>query len=285
MILTDKFVFIHLPKTGGTFVRKVLTRIHEARGDQIVTISDFGDGRVTRKQYRSRKLLHLLRGGLNPAEFVLYRTPSPTGPNQHGGCHFIPAAHQDKPILVAVRNPYDRYVSNYEFGWWKKYPQQFWHDMDVVEAEFPHYPAISFEEFIHLSVDPRLKVSRQIAALPVPLGRYAWHFLRLMARRPPNDILDHMDAEYVSAGRYRDDLVEAHYLYTDQLNQTLYDFLRQMDYRPGEIEFILSEGRIMPKEGGRRPDQKWEKYYTPDLRRIIRDAEWVMFEMFPRFDI
>ena len=32
MLLTDKFVYIHNPKTGGTFVREMLRRIHNGQG-------------------------------------------------------------------------------------------------------------------------------------------------------------------------------------------------------------------------------------------------------------
>jgi hypothetical protein len=36
---------------------------------------------------------------------------------------------------------------------------------------------------------------------------------------------------------------------------------------------------------GRRNDQNWEKYYTPALKKFIREKDWVLFEMFPEFDI
>ena len=32
MISTDKFTFIHQPKTGGTFVSTALFRVHESAG-------------------------------------------------------------------------------------------------------------------------------------------------------------------------------------------------------------------------------------------------------------
>ena len=37
MLVTDMFVYIHHPKTGGTFVTTMLMRAHEARGDVVQT--------------------------------------------------------------------------------------------------------------------------------------------------------------------------------------------------------------------------------------------------------
>ncbi len=111
MILTQRFVFIHQPKTGGTFVTRVLYR--------------------------------LLGDPLDPTD--------PSAPiaeiNKHGTCREIPASHRGIPILAAVRNPFERYVSQYEFAWWKRDLPP-WVDVDTVRARYPHFPNLSFEEFI-----------------------------------------------------------------------------------------------------------------------------------------
>jgi hypothetical protein len=47
-----------------------------------------------------------------------------------------------------VRNPHDRYVSQYAFPWWKEHPPREWFDLDAVRAKYPHWPEVFFEEFV-----------------------------------------------------------------------------------------------------------------------------------------
>ena len=37
MLVTERFTYIHQPKTGGTFVAAMLGRIHEANGGSVRT--------------------------------------------------------------------------------------------------------------------------------------------------------------------------------------------------------------------------------------------------------
>lgn len=74
-----------------------------------------------------------------------------------------------------------------------------------------------------------------------------------------------------------------HYTFTHDLNHGLYQFLRKLDFPHEEIAFILEHNKVLPRKGGRREDQAWEKYYTPELKALVRRRERVMFEMFPEF--
>ncbi len=109
MLLTDTFTFIHQPKTGGTFVTAVLTRLHEARGDRVLT--------VWFDPLNPTPLPEVTPGTV--VKLML------TTRNQHGRRADIPVGHVNKPVLTGVRTPYDRYVSQFEFAWWRRYPQMF----------------------------------------------------------------------------------------------------------------------------------------------------------------
>jgi hypothetical protein len=59
-----------------------------------------------------------------------------------------------------------------------------------------------------------------------------------------------------------------------------------MNYDEEDIRFILDLGRILPKGRGRSVEQqKWESYYTPELKRRVREKERFIFELFPEFDV
>ncbi len=82
MILSKYFVFIHLPKTGGTFIKKILI--------------DYApdEWKVRKPGARERKYC--------------------TDPN-HPTIRDIPAEYIGLPIFGFIRNPWDWYVSWYEF--------------------------------------------------------------------------------------------------------------------------------------------------------------------------
>ena len=76
-----------------------------------------------------------------------------------------------------------------------------------------------------------------------------------------------------------------HFIKTNRLNQELYDFLLSMCYRACDLDFLPGLDRILPMGRGRRDEQNWERYYTPDLKAFIRKKDYALFDMFPDFDI
>jgi hypothetical protein len=100
MIITDKFVYIHMPKTGGTFVSTLLEKIHTARGDGIV-----------RRRADEKPKFSLSSLWSSKPTFLILANQQDNGDwNQHGTTAQIPAEHRHKPVLTTIRNPYDRYV-------------------------------------------------------------------------------------------------------------------------------------------------------------------------------
>jgi hypothetical protein len=91
--------------------------------------------------------------------------------------------------------------------------------------------------------------------------------------------------EYIAAQNYRADIHDLHFVRTDNLNRGLYDFLIRMEYPEEDVRFILDLGKILPQGKGRTKGQKWEKYYTPELRQRVRRSDRLIFTMFPEFDV
>jgi len=252
MILSPDFVFIHQPKTGGTFVTRVLCR-----------------------------LLNEPVGHADPNEpFVKI--------NKHGTCRDIPASHSCIPILAVVRNPFERYVSQYEFAWWKQDLPP-WVDMEAVLSRFPHYPDLSFEEFVTGS-EVLLQLNRNSALPPERrLGLQSEQFVRFFFRQP--EVFATIDDRYIEERRFEKDIFPIIFLRTHRLNQDLHDYLIAVGFESDRVRFILDEPRVRPSghpvEGEARnwsAVHDWSDYYTPTLRQFVKTRERLLLAMFPEFD-
>jgi hypothetical protein len=248
MILTPDFVFVHYPKTGGTFVTEMLSRIY---GDRLVNT------------------------------------------HKHGTCSDIPEEHRGSPLLSTVRNPYDRYVSQYRFGWWKLYPEEYC-GADAMRDLYPHWPDISFEEFLSLANTRFLN-----SHFGKPTGfvndnfledrRLGWHtenFVRFYCR-DPRKVYGGLDEEAIESAAFTREMFDIHFLRTANLRRGLYDFLVALGkHEPEDLDFILSAEKVLPDEGGRRPEgDRWETYYTPELKDFVRTRERLIFRLFPEFEV
>ncbi|HUJ10137.1 MAG TPA: sulfotransferase family 2 domain-containing protein [Verrucomicrobiae bacterium] len=256
MILTDDFVFIHEPKTGGTFVTEMLSRIYEpVKQARAIT-------RVVQRVRGSKLMLDTLK---------------------HGTCSEIPESHRRRPILATIRNPYDRYVSQYEFGWWKDQPPDYC-DLEQLRKQFPNYPRLTFGEFIDLSNTLFLQLKNEALPPEEALGRQTEQFVKYFFRKP-EAVFPVIDADYIAARRFDADMFPVEFIHTDHLNQELHDFLVKIGHPPKRVHFILESGKVFPKEGGRGDDKPWTNYYTPELKHLVRRRERLLFAKFPEFDV
>lgn len=250
MLLTEKFVYIHYPKTGGTFVTEVLKRIHQN--------SEYGD--------------------------LLDTTESQT---KHGNCLEIPPEHRNKPIVSTIHSPYDRYVSGYEFGWWRKYPESFFENVEVVKIRYPKFPDISFYEYLEaINSLCKLHVLKTPNLDPdLLIGRQTQNFIKFFFNKPVETIFTKFSRDYVRSKDYLEDLFSIRFLNTETLNQDLYDLLLEFNYPQKDIEFILTADKIFPPKGSRSEDQHWQNYYTPELKEFVKSRKILLFSIFPEFDV
>src|SRR3712207_2159109 len=132
MIFTDRFVYVHEPKTGGTFVTSMLFRLYGLRWTRWTHLRNALFGEVRRRHPRYGALVH--------------------DSNKHGGCNEIPRPQRGKKVLATVRNPFDLYVSQYEFGWWRRAEfLSYYEALPRFRAEYPNFPDLSFAEYVRLS--------------------------------------------------------------------------------------------------------------------------------------
>ena len=283
MVITEKFVYIHMPKTGGTFVTSVLRRIHNYSDDS-------ASNRYASAPWPLRAVMRRLQNrsasSVSPNSWIIDLEP------KHGSCHEIPERHRNRPILSTIRNPFDWYVSQYEFGWWKRtflyhpeaHPTPAGFAIERVLPEFiethSHFPDLSFPEFVDLCHAATRVFNCDLGA---ELGLYTHSYLRFYCRET-SKLISRINPEYVRSGRHKSYMFNVHFLRTNRLNEELYEYLLSVGYRLDDVKFIPKLGKILTMGMGRRDDQNWEKYYTPSLKTSIRAKEWPVFEMFPEFD-
>jgi hypothetical protein len=291
LLVTRQFVYLHQPKTGGTFVAATLDRIHHARGARVETVwldasreapppSPVGDD-LTRVMLTMR--------------------------NQHGTRRDIPATCADRPVVATVRSPYDRYVSQYEFAWWRVYPEMFG-PVDLVREQHPGYPELTFAEFVELVNAAPLADAPCPTAEAAPglhTRQFVEHFFL-----DPGAALAQLSDPAAWRGAWRAELDGILFLNQEHLNEELHAFLLTMDYPPVEIAFVLDAGRIRPLQPdgslapGWMPDkaiglglpvqqaerearsrERWRDSCDPAIKALIREKERWLFEWFPQFDV
>jgi hypothetical protein len=260
MILTDHFVYVHEPKTGGTFVTSMLFRLYGLKWSRLTHLRNALSGQVRSRHPKYGYLVHDTR--------------------KHFGCRHIPAEHRDKKVLATIRNPYDLYVSQYEFGWWKRREfLPYFKALPSFEKDYPTFPDINFEQYVKLS-DAAFAIG-DTAAYGLRTREFINFYFREPAKvfqRLPND------PSYIK-DEYRADMFDLHFVQTNNLNRGLYEFLTLMGYDDSDVSFVVGQEKILPRGKGRTADQQWQKYYTPELKRHVREREHLLFTLFPEFDV
>ncbi|RMD66615.1 hypothetical protein D6833_01285 [Candidatus Parcubacteria bacterium] len=264
MIITDQFVMLNFPKTGSSFVRTVLKRVHK----------------YDTPYNRIRRMLHL--GNKPPmVELILPvidRQFPPGLRGQHGTYRQIPPEHRHKTIVSVTRNPFDRYVSTYLFGWWKTH-------LHVAEERlkqaFPHFPDLSFQEYYDLlhtfGRESRLKG----ISPPIDLGLHTIQFIQFYFKEPER-VLSTIDDDYIQRKQYLADMAPVVFLHQENLNRELCQFLTDMGYPQEDIRFIREAERVNVTD---RPcDQyKPDRFYTPELIQDILARDRLLFDIFAEY--
>ena len=255
MIATDRFVYVHQPKTGGTFVTEVLFELADVLGTRELRV------RTPRTAFVRAKL-------------------------KHGTCRDVPRALRDRPVLTTVRNPFDQYVSEYAFGWWRRdeYRGHFRRRVRRFRERYPGYPDLSFGDFLRLYHEAFGRTSRSrhfegadgVGWLTERFVRYyARHPWRLLRRlRPGGD-----------PAVLRDALFDVRFLRMERLNDELHRALLDVGVPEERVAFVLTWGRVLPENAAARDRRRdWRSYYTPELKAHVRRNDALLFRLFPDYD-
>jgi hypothetical protein len=261
MIINDYLVFVHQPKTGGHFVREVL---HHA----------------SQREIREFPLGYFRRAGFLPRHL----RDKEVG-DYHATCRDIPPEHRHKPVLSAVRDPFDYYVSLYHYGWWASHPEVY-RDVDEVQRAFPNFPKLSFEEFLDLA-NRFFRAFDEIGDETEnhKFGFYSTTFVQSFFRNP-NQAYQSIDADYLSRRRWQSDMFPVHFLSTERLNDDLYAFLRRAGYPRRYIVKVGTKLPVRPTTGMFELQSKasYKSHYSEAAYEFVRHKERLLFAIFDHLD-
>ncbi|MEO6733893.1 MAG: hypothetical protein ABIN01_21905 [Ferruginibacter sp.] len=261
MIITKQFIYIHRPKTGGSFVTDALLKIYDGKWNW---------------------LIHAKLALLGEIRFTNRLGTLTINSNKHGGCNEIPQKYHGKNIVSTIRNPFDYYVSQYEFGWWKrKNWWKYYSKVDHFNERFASFPNISFTQFMELMTAVFNKGYHKDFYNENAAGRYTAEFVQDYFYQPAAALAKLQDA---NNNEFDGQMHPVKFIFTHQLNQQLHDYLLESGYPQQTIDFILKKEKVLPQGKGRSEGQKWEKYYTPEMKELVRKKDRLLFELFPEFD-
>lgn len=266
MVASDTFIFLHPPKTGGTFVTEILTDVYV--------------NRLKRPLYYYDK---------------------------HGGVAGIPAEHHFKALVTTIRNPFDYYASNYQFGYWIERDWDdveggrpavpatpcFWND-ELMRHQFPNYPYISFEEYLegafHLG-RRSLPADKQVLADKLCLGPAS---VSALFYSVPEYIalLDQLLVDR-DISRLKHQIARTRFLHTESLNRDTYRWLLDLNVPAELAELALTKRPVKPintpnskvllKGHGQARDTHWSVLFNEHSKAQVFKFDWLFFELFPEY--
>ena len=201
MLITDSFVMLNYPKTGSSFARKVIKDLY---------------AREPRRWF----------GGRYCKELILPNIRTGGVADQHGTYSQIPRRFRNREIVSIVRNPYERFLSIYEFRYWAHNPRL---PLDDVRERFPTFPHLSLDEYVDFNHFWSQK------AFHLPVGSQTAQFMQIFGRHFPPRWSDPWDLKSVLAR-----LPQVTFLRQENLRSDLRSFLRRHGFSHQRTAFIES---------------------------------------------
>jgi len=256
MIIADDFVFLHPPKTGGSFVTEVLTDIYAGRfGRRIVNTDKHGWTDRIPAEHRSKQIVTTIR---NPFDYYA--------------------------SFYVFGYWINRDVEN-----WPRFK-----DEQEAKSRFPGYPYISFADFLKISFEisyRHLTEPAKTLASSLRLGPMTVIMLQYLT---PNyadllqTVVDRGDTQTLKKA-----VARTRVLHTESLNQETYDWLLEMGVPPAIAEPVLSkpkiqpvntpDGRMLDRGHGQPRQLQWPDLFDDRTKAAVIEQEWLFLELFPEY--
>jgi len=265
MLISDSFIMLNLPKTGTTFTIKV---IKEAFGESNPSI-------ITRLQWK----LGLKQKKLNELKLPIIRDYRKNKMDKHGIYDQIPSHYlnSNREIVSIIRDPFTARISRYNYASWKRKSSRLWNS-DLVHKAFPHFPNLSFKEYLQLTeIIDELRSQDLDYTLNVELGGLSYQWIQMFCK-DHKTMLKKVHKNFTSDSSLSKHFPKITFLRQENLNEDLIDFLSRHGFSMNQLDFI----RTSSKQNVSVYDS-YKKYLTPEAVDFILEKEWFLFKMFPEY--
>lgn len=270
MIITQDFVFIHIPKNGGSFVEKILRAMYGRRSMNAEgSLSRRADKLITR--FRDKKPYCYFGAGFQSAykgyAEILY----------HGYASEIPKSCAGKPVLAVIRDPLDRAISQYEYKWWE-WSGQHHPNEKAIQSVYPSWPNVaSFAEYI--DIQEKYFTCYQ-SAIPYSnrVGYQTETLIRFLCRNPRK--LLSMGRDKLTINHVLEDMPTTHFLCQGRLNTDLHSFLLSNSIRPDLASIAIHEKPVLPNGRGRKEHSNFSTYYDEGLMSSSRERNSIACQLY-----
>ena len=267
MLISKDFVFIHMPKTGGTFVHGIFKKIVQAYKDEHPL-----------RWYLNRFLYRL---GLTTPIYqkligVKYdEYPNQTVNGQHAGVAYIPKRFKKLPIISVKRDPIEKFISAYYFRWWERFPNL---KHEYLTELFPEYPNITISDYFKLVYEHEMKHFFH-KDYREDIGVLSWQFIRMYSRSPLQ-VYRNIDEDNFA------DVIKEHFYKVDffemkNLNEKMSKYLKGTSFAP-YAHYFNKSSKIYPP--GSRPDIIREEI-SRELRKEVKAREWILYNYFSDYNL
>lgn len=266
MLVTNRFIMINFPKTGSTFARRALKRLH---GHRVKTWQGMFGSLFADKTAGPLQVVKLPN--------IRYRNENYGIPDEHGTyCQIPDDLLKERDIVSVFRNPFEWYISAYLYGYWRT--ASLLH-ADEAMKEYPHFPNLSFKEFVLSRTKYMIPTMHPDIPISGDVGILTVQFIHFFFKNPENT-LRKIDRRYIDSKMYLEDKPDIRFLRTESLNDDLYGLLREYGYAPKKLAFLL---KARAANTNRRPTDTVGSYYDDELSRFVLEKERLLFKLFPEY--
>ncbi len=223
MIVTDDTVLLNMPKTGSSFARECLKEVYQRKISSLPTVQKI----LYKAKFKKKPFL----------KEIMVKRAGISSPDQHGGYSDIPLKYRNRKIISVIRDPQELLLSDYTYEWWKENSVP---DKSVLEKMFPSFPDLSLKEYIDYR---NFKLNEKLGKKP-KIGFMTHSFVRMFSKNPQTCLQSINDISSVSHDFLERYMAPVHFLKNESLNQDLFGYLSQLNYKQENIEFILKKRKV-----------------------------------------
>jgi hypothetical protein len=253
VLISDEFVFLHGPKTGGTFVTEVLTDVFAFLNRPLLNYHKHGGVDDIPPEHGSKQLITAIR---NPFDFY------------------------------ASNYRFGYWIDREPDG------LNLWHE-EGMRKRFTSYPYISFAEFIEgaLFVGNWLPPENQHLARELKLGPATVSALMFSVRWHVK-LLENL-ARSGDTAPLKEEIAQTKLLHTESLNRETYCCLLDLRVPHELARIALTKapvrplntpgGRVLEQGHGQPRETHWSAFFNEELQKTVLEHEWLFFELFPEY--